>query len=1016
MPNGVSGNWNAGVVTITGSPTTAVGSPFTYTITLTGGCGNITKTGTITVNPINTITLSSATGTDAQTVCINTAITNITYTTTGATGATFTGLPNGVTGNWSANTVTLSGSPTTTTGSPFSYTIDLTDGCGIVNTTGAITVNPLNTITLSSALNSDNQSICLNSSLNTLTYTTTGATNATFSGFPTGVSGSWNNDAITISGSPTSSVGNPFTYTINLVGGCGPVSKTGNISIITINTITLTSATGTDNQTICESSPINAISYSTTGATGATIGNLPTGVSGSWNNNAITFTGFPSTTVGSPFTYTIDLRGGCGIVGTTGTITVNPINTINLTSAVGTDGQTLCVNTALTNITYATTGATGATITGLPAGVNGNWNNNIFTITGTPTSNTQTTYNYTITLTGGCGLVTTQGSIEVNPLNTITLSSAIGTDNQVICINTGLTTITYTTTGATGAYVTNLPIGINANWNSNLLTISGTPSQSGNTPLLYNIELTGGCGTLNKTGNITVNPDNVITLTSAVATENQALCTGNTITTITYTTSGAIGATITGLPTGINSNWNNNQITISGSSTNTANSPYNYLITLTGGCGNITDNGTIIINPLPVFTPSSNTPCEATTLNLNANYSGASSYVWTGPNSFTSNVENPSITNALPSQSGTYSLRITDNNGCIQQQSVAVIINPLDLINMSPTSYKCQKDNTFLLFATPTGGVWSGDGITNPTTGEFDPQGTTTKLMPTKNVVNYTTVGTTCPNTRSFDIEINPNPVVDFAAEKVDLCEGDTLILHSLTTPNNVSLVWDFGNEVTSTEETGKYVYTSGGTFDIKLIATINGCNSDLTKTEYINVVGKPTNVQFSQSTNTLDLYNPEVSFATNTEALYYYWSFGDGKSSTVKNPTHLFPSQPDNYLVTLTASNILNRCSNSISHVIVMPEPVIYFIPNTFTPNGDEYNNTFQPVFTMGYDPQNYSFYIYNRWGELIFESHDTKIGWDGTYGDKMLKGDTFVWKLSFKEKTTSVEHNETGHVNILR
>ena len=1016
LPTGVTGNFNSGVITISGTPTTTIGSPFTYTITLTGGCGNITKTGTITVNPINTITLSSAAGTDAQTVCINTAITNITYTTTGATGANFNGLPNGVTGNWNANTVTISGSPTTITGSPFSYTIDLTGGCGIVNTTGAITVSPLNTITLSSAVNSDNQNICLNGNLNTLTYTTTGATGATFSGLPTGISGSWNSNTITITGSPTSSVGNPFTYTINLVGGCGPVSKTGNISIITINTITLTSATGTDNQTICESSPINAISYSTTGATGATIGNLPAGVSGSWNNNAITFTGFPSTTVGSPFTYTIDLTGGCGTVGTSGTITVNPINTINLTSAAGTDGQTLCVNTSLTNITYATTGATGATITGLPAGVTGNWSNNVFTITGTPTSNTQTTYNYTITLTGGCGLVTKQGSIEVNPLNTITLSSATGTDNQVICINTALTAITYTTTGATGANVTNLPTGVSANWNSNSVTISGTPSQSGNTPFLYNIELTGGCGIINKTGNITVNPENVITLTSAVATENQAICTGNAITTITYTTSGATGATITGLPTGINGNWNNNQITITGSSTNTANSPYNYLITLTGGCGNITDNGTIIINPLPVFTPSSNTPCEATTLNLNANFGGAASYAWTGPNSFTSNVENPSITNALPTQSGTYSLRVTDNNGCIQQQSVAVTINPLDLINMSPISHKCQKDNVFLLFATPTGGVWSGDGITNPATGEFDPQGATTKLMPTKNVVNYTTVGTTCPNSRSFDIEINPNPIVDFAAEKVDLCEGDTLILHSLTTPNNVNLVWDFGNEVTSIEEIGKYVYNSGGTYDIKQIATINGCSSELTKTEYIHVVGKPTNVQFTQSTNTLDLYNPEVSFTTNTEALYYYWSFGDGKSSNVKNPTHVFPSQPDNYLVTLTTSNILNRCSNAISHVIVMPEPVIYFIPNTFTPNGDEYNNTFQPVFTMGYDPQNYSFYIYNRWGELIFESHDTKIGWDGTYGDKMLKGDTFVWKLSFKEKNTSVEHNETGHVNILR
>ena len=715
--------------------------------------------------------------------------------------------------------------------------------------------------------------------------------------------------------------------------------------------------------------------------------------------------------------YTVTpIAGNCPGVPFTITVTVKPINTINLTSAAGTDGQTICVNSALTNITYATVNATGVTISGLPDGVTGNWNSNVFTITGTPTSDIKAIYNYTITLTDECGIVTAQGSIEVNPLNTITLSSTSSTDNQVICINTALNTITYTTTGATSANFSNLPNGISANWNSNSVTISGVPTQSGNTPYIYNIELTGGCGTINKKGNITVKPENIITLTSAVATENQAVCTGNAITTITYTTSGATGAKITGLPSGINGNWNNNQITISGLSTNRTNSPYNYLITLTGGCGNSTDNGTIIINPTPVFTPSSNKPCEATTLNLKANFGGASSYAWTGPNSFTSNLENPSITNALPTQSGTYSLIVTDNNGCLQKQSVSATINPMDLIKMSPISNKCQKDNVFFLYATPAGGVWSGDGITNPVTGEFNPDGLTTKLMPTKNVVNYTTIGTTCPNSRSFDIEINANPIVDFVAEKVDLCEGDTLILHSLTNPSNVSIVWDFGNEVNAIDEIAKYVYTTGGVYNIKQIATINGCKTELLKSDYINVVSKPTSVQFTQSTNTLDLYNPVVSFYTNTEALYYYWSFGDGKSSNVKNPTHQFPFEPDNYLVTLTVANSLNHCTNSISHIIVMPEPVIYFIPNTFTPNGDEYNNTFQPIFTMGYDPQNYSFYIYNRWGELIFETHDTTIGWDGTYGDKMLKGDTFVWKLSFKERTTSVEHNETGHVNLLR
>ena len=133
-----------------------VGSPFTYTIDLTGGCGNISTTGTISVSLENIISLSSAVGSDAQTVCVNTALTNITYVTVLATGATITGLPSGVSGSWAGDVVTISGTPDTTIGSPFTYTVELTGGCGVVSTTGTITVNPDNTIGLSSAALTDN--------------------------------------------------------------------------------------------------------------------------------------------------------------------------------------------------------------------------------------------------------------------------------------------------------------------------------------------------------------------------------------------------------------------------------------------------------------------------------------------------------------------------------------------------------------------------------------------------------------------------------------------------------------------------------------------------------------------------------------------------------------------------------------------------------------------------------------------------------------------------------------------
>ena len=100
------------------------------------------------------------------------------------------------------------------------------------------------------------------------------------------------------------------------------------------------------------------------------------------------------------------------------------------TIAAGTN-QTVCINSAITNITLATTGATGATFTGLPAGVTGSWSGNLVTISGTPT--VSGTFNYTVTTTGGCPPATTSGTITVTPLNTI----AAGT-NQTVCVNLSL--------------------------------------------------------------------------------------------------------------------------------------------------------------------------------------------------------------------------------------------------------------------------------------------------------------------------------------------------------------------------------------------------------------------------------------------------------------------------------------------------------------------------------------------------------------------------------------------------
>jgi gliding motility-associated-like protein len=574
LPLGVTATWASNTITITGTPT-GLGI-FNYVIPLTGGCGSVNATGTITVVSENTVSAPSST----PSTCINTMMSTVTHATTGATGiGTATGLPTGVFAVWSANTITISGTPTVS--GIFNYTLPLTGGCGLVAATGTITVTLDNTVSVASA----SPIICVNSLLPSISHTTTGATGiGTAINLPLGVSAVWSANTITISGTPTNS--GIFNYLIPLTGGCGG-SATGIITITPENTVTA----GTLSPSICVQTVLPIITHTTTGATGiGTATGLPLGVSAVWSVDTITITGTPSAS--GIFNYAIPLTGGCGSVNATGTITVVSENTVSAHSST----PSTCINTMMSTVTHTTTGATGiGTATGLPTGVFAVWSANTITISGTPT--VSGIFNYTLPLTGGCGLVAATGTITVTLDNTVSVASA----SPIICVNSLLPSISHTTTGATGiGTAINLPLGVSAVWSANTITISGTPTNSG--IFNYLIPLTGGCGG-SATGIITITPENTVT----AGTLSPSICVQTVLPTITHTTTGATGiGTATGLPLGVSAVWSVDTITITG--TPSASGIFNYAIPLTGGCGSVNATGTITVKPNNTVSAPSSTP------------------------------------------------------------------------------------------------------------------------------------------------------------------------------------------------------------------------------------------------------------------------------------------------------------------------------------------------------------------------------------------------------------------------
>ena len=467
--------------------------------------------GTITVNANSTINLSSAAGTDAQTICINTPITNITYTIAGGgTGATITagGLPAGVTGSYAGGVFTITGTPTVS--GVFNYTVTTLGPCINNSKSGTITVNANSTIALSSAAGTDAQTVCINTPITNITYAVAGGgTGATITagGLPAGVTGTYAAGVFTITGTPT--VSGVFPYTVTTLGPCINVMLSGTITVNANSTINLSSAAGTDAQTICINTPLTDITYTIAGGgTGATItaGGLPAGVTGTYAAGVFTIIGTP--TVSGVFPYTVTTLGPCINVMLSGTITVNANSTITLSSAAGTDAQTVCINTSITNITYAVAGGgTGATITagGLPAGVTGTYAAGVFTITGTAT--VSGVFPYTVTSNGPCVNPSLSGTITVTANSTISLTSAPSTTSQSVCKDIAIVNITYAIAGSgTGASITagGLPAGVTGVFAGGIFTISGTPTVSGIFP--YTVSSSGPCVNPSLSGTITVYP------------------------------------------------------------------------------------------------------------------------------------------------------------------------------------------------------------------------------------------------------------------------------------------------------------------------------------------------------------------------------------------------------------------------------------------------------------------------------------------------------------------------------
>jgi gliding motility-associated-like protein len=362
-----------------------------------------------------------------------------------------------------------------------------------------------------------------------------------------------------------------------------------------------------------------------------------------------------------------------------------------------------------------------------------------------------------------------------------------------------------------------------------------------------------------------------------------------------------------------------------------------------------------------------------------------------------------------PTATTTYNVSGTDVNGCLDSMAVTVTVHPLPIVDAGTDILIC--DGSTVTFTATGANTYAWDnGIFNGI--PFAPTQSTT----------YTVTGTNiygCVDTDSVNVTVEPNPVVVFQADLLAGCEPLTTNLSNLTAGNFNDCVW-----IISTGDTLNgcgplpYTFTNAGLYDVTLIVTSqHGCVGTATYADYIYVEADPI-ASFGAQTNGLDIFNTTLSYNnTSINAVSYIWNFNDGSAlSTDENPTHTFPELTAGTFITELVAFSELGCTDTAWMSIPIEDELLYYVPNTFTPDDDEFNQTFFPVFSGNIDPYNYTMYIYNRWGELIFESHNVDVGWDGTYAGRSVSDGTYTWKIVFKTDKTKETTAIHGHVNVIK
>jgi gliding motility-associated-like protein len=476
-------------------------------------------------------------------------------------------------------------------------------------------------------------------------------------------------------------------------------------------------------------------------------------------------------------------------------------------------------------------------------------------------------------------------------------------------------------------------------------------------------------------------------------------------------------------PSGIETyEWSNGQTTQT--ATGLAAGNYWCFVQTNTGCS---DTVYLQVTEIPVMQLTITNEQDATCYSIANGQATVSVNQGTAPYVYDWSLSNSSTNSANDLIAGNHEITVTDNKGCVESISLTIgQPNPVVITSITPDTQICSEDDITLAVA-PSGGSspytfsWVLNGSTVGTSSSIT-------VQPAVSSATYcVTVSELCGSpavqecvTITHPTAIHPN----LQPDEIIKCEPGNFVFTNTSSNQNeiASTVYDFSNGQSLTVLGGQDFINSfplPGNYNVTITSTsIYGCVYDTTINNLNVVVAAPI-ADFTISKNPVTWFETTVQTTDNSTGSItnWYWISPDAVSVSNGSPSSILQfteGVTGVYPITLVVTSQLG-CSDSITLNIEIVPDVLMYVPNAFTPDADEHNQQWQ-YYIEGIDFENFQIEIFNRWGELIWFSKDTKEHWDGIYNGSLVPFGTYIWRISYKEKDSDGRKFHTGYINVLR